>query len=100
MLKVVLYHANTENPDRCNVGMFQRYRSLCSSGAPPHGFYLQLSRRPTSSCWYSNTPLGYTTLGKTVSEAGIEGFHTNHSLRATTTSRLYQAGENEQLVME
>ena len=32
--------------------------------------------------------------------AGIEGYKTNHSLRATVTSRLYQAGVDEQLVME
>ena len=102
--KVVLHHANTEHPDRCFVRMFPRYRSLCPSVAPPHAFYLQPSRCPTSSCWYSNIPSGHTTLGKTVSrlckEAGIEGFHTNHSLRATTTSRFYQAGVDEQLVME
>ena len=32
--------------------------------------------------------------------AGIHGHKTNHSLRATATSRLYQAGVDEQLVME
>lgn len=32
--------------------------------------------------------------------AGIEGYFTNHSLRATATSRLYHAGVDEQLVME
>ena len=33
-------------------------------------------------------------------DAGIEGFHTNHSLRATTATRLYSAGADEQLIME
>ena len=32
--------------------------------------------------------------------AGIEGYKTNHSLRATSTSRLYQGRVEEQLVME
>ena len=32
--------------------------------------------------------------------AGIEGFKTNHSLRATTATRLYNSGVDEQLVME
>ena len=49
-------------------------------------------------------PLGHTKLSQTVarlcSSAGIPGFKTNHSLRATTTSRLYHAGVDEQLVME
>ena len=32
--------------------------------------------------------------------AGISGYKTNHSLRATTATRLYQAGVDEQLIME
>ena len=32
--------------------------------------------------------------------AGIGGFKTNHSLRATAATRLYQSGVDEQLVME
>ena len=33
-------------------------------------------------------------------EAGIQGRKTNHSLRATTAARLFQAGLDEQLIME
>lgn len=33
-------------------------------------------------------------------QAGIPGYHTNHSLRATTATHLYQAGVHEQMVME
>ena len=58
----------------------------------------------TDSCWYSKNPLGHNLLGKTVSclctAAGIGGFKTNHSLRATSMSRLYQSGVEEQQVME
>ena len=32
--------------------------------------------------------------------AGISGFKTNHSLRVTAATRLYQSGVDEQLVME
>ena len=32
--------------------------------------------------------------------AGISGYKTNHSLRATTATRLFQAGVDEQLIME
>ena len=59
---------------------------------------------PTANCWYSKIPLGHTKLSKTVARlcasAGIQGHKTNHSLRATTTSRLYHSGVDEQLVME
>ena len=104
MPKIVLHHANIEHPERCFVQLFKHYHSLCPPDAPQHAFYLQPSRTPISSCWYTNKPLGHTTLGKTISRlcksAGIEGFRTNHSLRATATTRLYQAGVDEQLVME
>ena len=33
-------------------------------------------------------------------EAGIQGYKTNHSLRATAATRLYASGVDEQLVME
>ena len=33
-------------------------------------------------------------------ECGIMGYKTNHSLRATATTRLYESGIDEQLVME
>ena len=67
-------------------------------------FYLQPSHSMTTSCWYSRKPLGHNTLSKTVTRickaAGIEGYKTNHSLRATSTSRLYHSGVDEQMVME
>ena len=34
------------------------------------------------------------------SKAGIAGYKTNHSLRATAASRLYHKGIDEQLIME
>ena len=33
-------------------------------------------------------------------DAGIEGYRTNHSLRATNATRLFSAGADEQLIME
>ena len=102
--KVVMHHENLENKQRCFVRLFKLYRSLCPTDAPKHAFYLQPARSPTESCWYSTRPLGHTPLGKTVSRlcksAGITGYKTNHSLRATSTTRLYQSGVDEQLIME
>ena len=62
------------------------------------------ANHPTTSCWYSKQPLGHTKLSTTVARlcasAGIQGHKTNHSLRATTTTRLCHSGVDEQLVME
>ena len=48
--------------------------------------------------------IGHNTLTKMMSSicisAGVQGFKTNHSLRATSATRLYQKGVDEQLIME
>lgn len=79
--KIVLHHASAEHPERCFVHLYKRYCALYPD-TPHHAFYLQPSQTPTSSCRYTNKPLGHTTLGKTISRlckaAGIDGFHTNH----------------------
>ncbi len=69
-----------------------------------NSFYLQPMKTPTTSRWYTSRPLGHNTITKTMTRlcaaAGIGGFKTNHSLRATAATRLYQSGVDEQLVME
>ena len=49
-------------------------------------------------------PIGHDTLSKTLprlyKSAGIQGYKTNHSLRASAATRLYRSGIDEQLVME
>ena len=49
-------------------------------------------------------PLGHNPLNNIVQDmcnaTGISGYKTNHSLRATTATRLYQAGVDDQLIME
>lgn len=49
------------------------------------------------TCWIQQ--VGWHS-SETVQECRIPGYRTNHSLRATTATRLYQAGVDEQLVME
>ena len=102
--KVVVHHSNTENPERCFVTLFKKYRQLCPKDPVANSFYLQPSRTPTDTCWYTRQPLGHSTLGGTVArlckQAGIEGYKTNHSLRATATTRLYESGVDEQQIME
>ena len=102
--KVVVHHENTEDPSRCFVRLFKLYQSKCPSTRPKDAFYLQPLKKPTENCWYSPRPIGHCSLDNTVSRlcksAGIEGYKTNHSLRVTTATRLFQAGVDEQLIME
>ena len=102
--KVVLQHENTSNPSRCFVRLYKLYTSKCPSDRPDNALYLQPLRKPSGDVWYSARPLGHSKLDGTVARmcksAGITGFKTNNSLRVTTATRLFQAGIDEQLIME
>ena len=88
---MVYHHQNTANPQHCFIRLFKKYFSLCPADAPADAFYLQPSRMPMETCWFSRRALGYHPLSITVARickaAGIEGYKTNHSLRATSTTR-------------
>ena len=64
--KVVVHHSNTQSPERCFVSLFKKYRELCPDDPVANAFYLQPSRSPTETCWYTRQPLGHSTLGGTV----------------------------------
>ena len=102
--KVVIQHENLDNPDRCFVRLFRLYQSKCPDSRPKDAFYLRPLAKPTENCWYAPRAIGHHTLHNTVSRictaAGIRGFKTNHSLRVTAATRLFQAGVDEQLIME
>ena len=59
---------------------------------------------PKSQCWYAAKSISHCKLDETISRmcerAGIPGYKTNHSLCATNATWFYQAGVNEQLIME
>ena len=84
--------------------LLRLYQSKCPSSRPKDSFYLRPLKNPTEHCWYAPHAIGHHTLDNTVSRickaAGIKGFKTNHSLRVTTATRLFQAGVDEQLIME
>ena len=84
--------------------LFRLYQSKCPPSRPKDAFCLRPLKKPTESCWYAPRAIGYHTLESAVARickaAGIQGFKTNHSLRVTSATRLFQAGIDEQLIME
>ena len=92
-----------DNADRCIVTLYGRYMSLCPSPRP-NPFYLKELKNIRPDCWYTKSPIGVHTLERIVksmcAEAELNGVFTNHSLRATAASRLYQNGVVEQLIQE
>ena len=69
-------------------------------------FFRPLEKTPSdpTSSWYSNQPVGKHTLelklSRMCSLAGIEGKITNHSLRATAATQMYEMGVPEKVIQE
>lgn len=75
-----------------------------SKRLPSGCLYLQPLLKPKDECWYSKQPYGHNRLAETVArlcrDAGIPGYKTNHSLRATNATWLFDFNVDEQLIME
>ncbi|XP_028407815.1 uncharacterized protein LOC114530389 [Dendronephthya gigantea] len=104
--KVTRAYENKENKKRCIVRLYDKYVSLCPSvGAESStAFYRTALKCPKPNCWYSSVPVGHNKLASTVKRlcelAGLSGYRTNHSLRATAATRMYDKGVDEQLICE
>ena len=102
--KTVRAYANIEDPSRCFIRLYKYYMSLRPENAPDEAFYLQPERtcKWTTNQWYRPRAMGHNSLCKTVKQlrakAGIEGFFTNHSLRRSCASRLFQEGAEEHVI--
>ena len=94
--KVVSQYENLKNPTRCFVRLFRLYQNKYPTARPRDSFYLRPLKNP---CWYAHHTLD-NTVSRICKAAGIKGFKTNHSLRVTTATCLFQAGVDEQLIME
>lgn len=92
-----------DNPSQSHALLIEKYlelRQKCNNTA----FYL--SPNPgylSSGQWFKNMAMGHNQLSKVVKTicivAGISGYKTNHSLRATCATRLFEKGVDEQLIM-
>ena len=70
---------------------------------PDNAFYLRPLAKPKSDIWYQKSAVGHNMLANVIprlfKQAGISGHFTNHSLRATAATRLFDAEVDEQLIM-
>ena len=86
------------------VRLFLKYISKRPDGAPDTAFHLQPLSKYDNSVWYSRKPVGHNKIASAVkklcAQVGVEGYKTNHSLRRTAAMRLFQAGCDEQLIMD
>ena len=88
----------------CIVNIYELYMSHRPIHLKIDDFYLHPLASVRGNTWYSSQPIGRNALSKVVAklaeQAGLKGNFSNHSLRATAASRLYNANVDEQLISE
>ena len=104
--KIVWVHPS-ENVQRDPVRLVEKYMSLCppvTEKTKKFNFYLRSLEKPSPSRWYGEQNVGINTLRGSIKsmlkDANMEGFKTNHSLRRSGTTRLFQNGIDRKLVKE
>lgn len=106
--KRVKIYANTKAGDRCLVYILDRYISKLPVQAKERDFFYA---RPLIAVpfdqkkpWFYSMPIGKNSLNSMFkdmcAEAGVSGHKTNHSLRATGASELFEAGVPEKIIKE
>ena len=94
----------TSNEDRCPLRAIIKYLALLPKNRTCEAFYLQPWKKFFRKAWYLNRPVGLNKLRSAVGAmchaAGLPGHYTNHSLRSTAATKLYQNNVDEQIIME
>ena len=102
--KQVIHYENIDNPERCLIRLYKLYMSKCPKDRPDSAFYLKPLNNPKADCWFCKILIGHNVLQQIIPNlfkaAGIEGHYTNHLLRATGATRLFEAQVDEQLIMQ
>ncbi len=100
--KVVRAYAQPDS-DRCLVAILDRYIALLDPDAKHMYMHPKQSCSSDGSPAYTRQRVGVNTIKKfppkITTLAGINGF-TNHSLRATAMSRMYNSGVPEKIIAE
>ena len=101
--KIVYVYASNDKM-RCPIRLFKKYISLLPESKSCKKFYLRPKKKATPKVWYCDQPFGINTIKKTIREmcknAGFEGKFTNHSLRATCATRMFENDVPEQIIKE
>lgn len=89
--------------ERNIVKIYRKYMAVRpTNGKNIENFYLQPSKEMKGNVWYKDQPLGENAIGNVIKnvfeEADIGGHFTNHSLRRTKVTRLFQAGIDKESV--
>ena len=106
--KIVQIHSVPENKPRCLVFLLDLYFSKLPGYAfESDTFYLRPKAKPPacpSMPWFDPVPVGknklFTVMKELSMEAGFKEKKTNHSLRATGATALFNAGVPEKMIQK
>ena len=91
------------NSDKCPLKIIQFDLSKLPENRKCKSFFLQ-PKKFSESTWYLDRPAGQNKLRDVIkglcSKAKLDGFYSNHSLRSTSGTKLYQNDIDEQLIQE
>ena len=95
-------------PARCLVKIFKSNKAKLPNPSAPDLFYFKplptWKNSKETKPWFTKMAIWHNkhkmVVSKIISDAGFEGYYTNHSLRATTATRLFRAIIPEQLILE
>ena len=97
----------SKNVVRCPVRLVEKYIGLCppvSVKTKKLNFYLRSLDKPSLTQWYGEQVVGLNTLrkvtGNLLKSVHLDGHFTNHSLRRSGMSRLFQSGVDPKLIRE
>ena len=94
----------SSNVDHCPVRIFKKYLELLPKYRVTQSLYLQPKKKFNAQTWYLDRPVGIHSLRKVVKNlclnSSVEGYFTNHSLRSSSATRMYEGGVEEQQICE
>ena len=104
--KIVWVYPST-NLVRCPVRLVEKYIKLCPEVMPntkTFNFYLRSLEKYSQTQWYGEQVVGLNTIKKVrktmLANAKLDGYFTNHSLRHSGTTRLFNEGVDRKIIKE
>ena len=102
--KKIIYVYPSDNVERCPVRIYKKYIGLLPPLKACKKLYMRVKQKSTPKVWFCDQPLGANKVASAVKDLckqeGLVGQFTNHSLRATSASRMYHSGIPEQVIKE
>ena len=100
-----MIYPNLEDRKQCLVNIFYKYYCHLPLKRKCSALYLRPKKVfNKGDVWFQDSPIRINKLQNTIKniikEAALLGNYTNHSLRSTATTRLYQGGVEEQVICE